>query len=161
MTPLDELAKPQGESQVGQAEFGQALSTAVQIMVVNILQAWGVVPAAVVGHSSGEIAAAYASGALTMKEAITCAYLRGWAAKTEDCVGGMAAVGLGREAVQAFLSDSQVGIACENSPDSVTLSGPNEELDRVIQVIKSSPDDIFVRRLQVDKPYHSGKTSNL
>lgn len=154
-SPSDELAKLKDESRVGQAEFSQPLATAVQLMVVNILRDWGIHPVAVVGHSSGEIAAAYASNALTMREAIICAYIRGWATTKQDRIGAMAAVGLGRDSVQHLLSEGKVVIACENSPSSVTISGDSDEVDRTIEAIKASADDVFVRRLHVDKAYHS------
>lgn len=107
------------------------------------------------GHSSGEVAAAYACGALTLREAITVAYLRGLAfTKQQIQPGAMAAVGLGRDAVRPYLLDGVV-ISCENSPASVTLSGNTDKVDAVIESIKHSLPDVFVRRLQVEMAFHS------
>ncbi|KAK2596464.1 hypothetical protein N8I77_013354 [Diaporthe amygdali] len=155
-TIAEELGKSKQTSQVGKAEFSQPLCTAIQIIIVNILRTWGVDPAAVIGHSSGEIAAAYACGALTVQEAIICAYTRGLATKHQDRAGAMAAIGLGADEVRPLLPEGVV-VACENSPSSTTLSGDSEGIDRVIETLKNdaSEREIFARRLHVDKAYHS------
>ncbi|KAK5996225.1 Highly reducing polyketide synthase gloL [Cladobotryum mycophilum] len=139
---------------ISKAEFAQPLSTAVQLALVNLLAQYGVTPSAVVGHSSGEIAAAYVAGALTMSEAIICSYLRGLVTKRQARAGRMAAVGMSRERVTSFLVHG-VHVACENSPKSVTLSGDADALEEVIKAIKAQYDDVFVRQLRVDKAYHS------
>jgi NADPH:quinone reductase-like Zn-dependent oxidoreductase len=113
----------------------------------------------VVGHSSGEIAAAYVAGYLTMEHAIIIAYYRGFSAKVchvADSVSvGMLAVGLGADDAAQYIRSSgkHVEIACKNSPKSVTLSGTLEELEHVkAEVVK---DGHFARMLQVDLAYHS------
>lgn len=108
------------------------------------------------GHSSGEIAAAYAAGALSAKDAIIAAFYRGHVCKTAKKTGGMAAVGLGKEDVTPYL-DSGVRIACENSGASVTLSGDLEVLENVMSKVKEARPDILVRKLQVEMAYHSRK----
>ncbi|KAI1125318.1 acyl transferase domain-containing protein [Nemania abortiva] len=151
----EELLRPKDSSQVYKAEFSQPLCTAVQIMVVNLLRNWGIVPAAVLGHSSGEIAAAYASGALTMEEAIICGYLRGRATKqSTETPGAMAAVGLGSSDVRSYLIDGVV-IACENSPSNTTLSGDEDKVVEILQAVKHDHPDVIARCLQVDMAYHS------
>ncbi|KXX72797.1 Lovastatin diketide synthase LovF, partial [Madurella mycetomatis] len=152
----EELMRPKESSKVYRAEFSQPLCTAVQILVVNLLRDWGIVPAAVIGHSSGEIAAAYACGALTMGEAIVCAYLRGrvTTAKPTTRTGAMAAVGLGATDIQPYLVDGVV-IACENSPSSTTLSGDEDKIVHVLKTLEQDHPGVFTRRLQVDMAYHS------
>lgn len=73
----EELNKAGTRSRVSLAEFSQPLCTAIQIALVDTLESIGIMPHAVVGHSSGEIAAAYAAGALTAREAMTAAHHRG------------------------------------------------------------------------------------
>lgn len=136
------------------AEFAQPLCTAVQVALVNLLGCCGVTPSAIIGHSSGEIAAAYASGYLTMEEAIICAYFRGQVAATLKGKGSMAAIGLGPDQVVPFLVDG-VQIACENSCRSVTISGDVDAVDLVIKTIEEQAGDTFVKKLQVDVAYHS------
>jgi acyl transferase domain-containing protein len=152
---LGELQKLKDESRVDKAEYSQPLCTAVQIAVVNLLRRWNINPVSVIGHSSGEIAAAYACGALTMEEAIVVAYLRGLAfTKQPIRPGGMAAIGLGREAVTPFLCGDAV-IACENSPHSVTLAGDVDGINKVMARIKDDSPDVFARRLKVEMAFHS------
>ena len=124
---------------------------------MNLLRSWNISPAAVVGHSSGEIAAAFASGALTAAEAITIAYYRGQVVKQHSQSGGMVSVGLGKSEVFSYLKKG-VNIACENSPNNVTLSGDLEPLERVIQQLKREQPEIFIRPLGVEVAYHSCKT---
>ncbi|RYP44832.1 hypothetical protein DL768_008731 [Monosporascus sp. mg162] len=150
-----ELRKSKDISRINKAELCQPLCTAIQIVIVNLLRTSGISPAAVVGHSSGEVAAAYASGALSLQEAIIVAYLRGLAfTKQSIRPGAMAAVGLGRDSVRPYLVDGVV-IACENSPLSVTLSGDEEGVDAVVERIMHDSPDVFARRLHVEMAYHS------
>lgn len=151
---LDELRKTKTDSRLDQAEFSQPLCTAVQIALVNLLRRWNISPSHVIGHSSGELAAAYASGAITAAEAIIAAFYRGLVTKKQIRPGAMAAVGFGREDVASYLTDG-VTIACENSPESTTLSGDADKIDVVIGKIKESNPDVLARRLRVEMAYHS------
>lgn len=152
----DELLRSKEESRLDQAEFSQPLCTAVQVVIVNLLRAWNISPSRVIGHSSGELAAAYASGAITAAEAIIGAYYRGLVTKQQARPGAMAAVGFGREDVASYLTEG-VTIACENSPKSTTLSGDADKIDAVIAKIKESHPDVLARRLRVEMAYHSCK----
>jgi acyl transferase domain-containing protein/NADPH:quinone reductase-like Zn-dependent oxidoreductase len=150
----EELLKPTRTSRVYEAEFSQPLCTALQLALVDSLASVGVKPHAVVGHSSGEIAAAYASGALTAEEAIAVAFHRGAATKGQTERGGMAAIGLGWDAVQQYIVPGVV-TACDNSPNSVTLSGDKDALAQVVTSIKQALPDVLATTLKVDKAYHS------
>jgi acyl transferase domain-containing protein len=114
----------------------------------------GITPDFVVGHSSGEIAAAYAAAALTMPEAIIISYYRGLVTRFLDLEGGMAVVGMSANDVSHYLTPGIV-IAAENSPNSTTISGDADKLDMVLQNLKTENTDILARRLQVDMAYHS------
>ena len=127
--------------------------------IIAVLETWGIKPRSVVGHSSGEIAAAYTAGLLDRAGAITAAFYRGRAAvnRKEEVKSdvGMLAVGLGAEATSEFL-EMYVGrawIACFNSPSSVTVSGENAALEALREEITAAGH--FARRLQVDLAYHS------
>ncbi|PTB51813.1 hypothetical protein M431DRAFT_19014 [Trichoderma harzianum CBS 226.95] len=150
----EELKRPQGESKIQQPEFSQPICTALQIGIVNVLKGWGVKPEAVVGHSSGEMGAAYAAGALTLEAAIIIAYYRGQVTQHHGRIGAMAAIGLGCDDVTPYLQDG-IAVACENSPKSVTLSGDVDHLDEVISHIKEDMPDCFARKLRVERAYHS------
>lgn len=152
----DQLAGPKHESRLDEAEVAQPLCTAVQIGMVNILSTWGISASAVVGHSSGEIVAAYASGAITLRSAIIMAFLRGRISKGIDGEGAMAAVSLPKEEVVAYLQQSErVEVACENSPCSVTISGGPVQVSAVVNRIKEDRPDAFCRLLPVKVAYHS------
>lgn len=150
----DVLCNSDDQYLLQQAEFSQPFCTALQIALVDLLATWSITPSAVVGHSSGELAAAYAAGALSARDAIIAAFYRGYVCKTATKMGGMAAVGIGKEAVGPYLAPG-VRIACENSGSSVTLSGDLDVLDKVMATIKEARPDILVRKLQVAMAYHS------
>lgn len=148
------MRKPASTSQVQKAEFSQPLCTAVQIALVDVLRTWGVKPDGVVGHSSGEIAGAYASGSITAEAAMATASFRGLTTKHSAKLGAMAAVGLGREEASGYLKPGVV-IACENSQSSITISGDAQQIQEVVGRIKNERPGILARMLHVEKAYHS------
>lgn len=150
----EELLKPARKSRLSTAELSQPLCTAVQIALVDTFRAYGVTPSAVVGHSSGEIAGAYAAGALTAAEAIIAAHHRGAVTSKQKRQGAMAAIGMGWEDTKKHLIPN-VTIACDNSPKSVTISGDMKDVKAVVAAVKKSNRDVLARLLQVDKAYHS------
>ena len=158
---IDELARDTKTSQVGTAKISQPLCTAVQIGLVRVLRSWGIIPSAVTGHSSGEIAAGYASGAIDLEFAMAIAYFRGLVAvelqkKFSNVRGGMLAVGLSQEETEKYIqrvTRGDVMVACVNSPASVTVSGDVAGLDELQPLIEA--DRAFARRLNVDVAYHS------
>lgn len=105
---------------------------------------------------SGEVAAAYAAGVLTRREAIITAFYRGYACARCTIPGRMAAVGLGRTKVEPFLSAGVV-LACENSNASVTISGDQNALDETMTALRATYPSALVRKLQVPMGYHSRK----
>ena len=156
------LLEPVATSRIHDPELSQPLCTALQIALVDLLLLWNVKPVAAVGHSSGEIAAAYATGAHSAAEAIIVAYYRGKVLATHKTPGGMLAVGLGPNQVSSYIEPTQgkVVIAAVNSPSSVTLSGD----DRAVATVKESldQDKIFARLLQTGgKAYHSYHMTSL
>lgn len=154
MDETDEIQEPAPSSSLERAEFTQPLCTAIQIALIETFRRAGIIPTAVVGHSSGEIAAAYATGALSMAEAMIIAYYRGYVTKEDTRAGGMAVVGMGCDSVVPFLEGGVI-VACENSPDSSTISGDQEAVQRIIETIKAEKPDVLARRLKVNMAYHS------
>ncbi|OJI89152.1 hypothetical protein ASPTUDRAFT_134297 [Aspergillus tubingensis CBS 134.48] len=151
----DELQKSKESSQINRAELSQPLCTAIQIALVNRFLAAGIEPSAVIGHSSGEIAAAYAAGIITMEAAMIIAYYRGYVANTmAPSNGAMAAIGLGASEVSQFLVDA-VTVACENSPSSTTISGDADKVDAVLSAVETAASDVLARKLVVNIAYHS------
>lgn len=157
--PADEMLADKETSRINQAELSQPLSTAIQVALVQLLEQYGVRPDMVVGHSSGEIAAAYSCGSISADDAIAVAYYRGKvmleeAGNTKTTAGRMAAIGLGPNQVQPYLADG-VSIGCENSPESTTITGDQDAVEQAMQRIKDANPDVFVRALRVDRAYHS------
>lgn len=163
-TIIQELTRPKTETKVGQAHISQAICSAVQLALVDLLASFGVKPTAVTGHSSGEIGAAYAAGAMTFEGAMAAAYFRGQAIvelkkKHGGLRGGMMAVGSGAAELEPMLDamnargGPQVVVACENSPSSTTLSGDEDGIDKVAKAFQAK--GIFNRKLFVDVAYHS------
>ncbi|KAI2615596.1 hypothetical protein GGR54DRAFT_257903 [Hypoxylon sp. NC1633] len=138
------------------AEVSQATCTALQVGLVDLLASWSIRPSGVVGHSSGEIAAAYASGRITGAEAIVAAYLRGQAVSKNKHDGAMLAVGIGLDEVGKYIEgrESEVVAAAINSPRSVTLSGDGGAINEVSEAM--TVDGVFNRRLKTGgNAYHS------
>jgi len=140
------------------AEFGHPLTIAVQIALVDVLRSWGFQPDFVLGHSSGEMGAAYASGAITAEGAMAAATFRGTSNVLSDRKGSMAAIGLGREEINAFLVPGVV-IACDNSQCSVTIAGDTEGVAEVLEKLKTERPSVFARLLRVEKAFHSREYS--
>ncbi|KAF3384455.1 Compactin diketide synthase mokB [Penicillium rolfsii] len=147
------LTNPDLENRINEPIIAQPVCTAIQIGLFNILQRYGITPSAVVGHSSGEIAAAYAAGAITAASAILLAYYRGQCLEGAQS-GAMAAVGLGCTEMEPWLRDG-VTLACDNSPSSSTISGNPADVDHVLEQLSAAYPDVFHRKLKVDKAYHS------
>ncbi|KAH6858814.1 hypothetical protein BKA58DRAFT_346728, partial [Alternaria rosae] len=149
-----ELSKLARKSRVDEAEFSQPLCTALQIALVDTYASIGIRPAAVLGHSSGEIAAAYAAGGLTAREAIVVAFLRGLVTTRQSRKGAMGALGMSWEAAKEHLVPGVV-LACDNAPNSVTISGDVAPLEETISRIKQSGSGVLATVLKVEKAYHS------
>ena len=157
---LEELEKEASNSEVNTPHISQPACTVVQVALVALLKSWGITPSAVVGHSSGEIAAAYAAGAYDVSSAVALAYLRGQMTlllkqKATDVHGGMIAVGAGPEEVKPMLAElpGYAILACINSPSSVTVSGDRNAIVALDGILKEK--QIFARQLKVDVAYHT------
>lgn len=154
-----ELAAAGDKSRVSEAVMSQPLCTALHIILVDHLRAVGISFAAVVGHSSGEIGAAYAAGFLSAESALKIAHLRGFFAKLAGAgtAGAMLAVGQSMsEAQEICQSDAfrdRVSVACSNSSNSSTLSGDADAIDEVLEYCEAR--GTFARKLKVDTAYHS------
>ncbi|KAI0476063.1 hypothetical protein GGR56DRAFT_674565 [Xylariaceae sp. FL0804] len=158
-TLVDQLMAPADASRVGEAVVAQPLCTALQIALVDVLRAAGVEFAAVVGHSSGEIAAAYVAGYLTAADAIRVAYYRGLHSHLARGPGGsrgkMMAVGMSLGQATAFCSEvgPRLVVAASNSHTSCTLAGDADVVDDAL--VRLRENNTFARVLQVDTAYHS------
>ncbi|KAI1411801.1 putative polyketide synthase [Hypoxylon sp. FL1857] len=169
---FEELLKSQETSRIDSAEFSQTLCTVLQVALVNLLSRFGLRPSAVVGHSSGEIAAAYAGGYISFKSALKLAYFRGLcSAKLSDCPdcrprGAMLAVGASEESMKDEVAAINrealsfgLSIACINSPNSITVAGESDLIDQLKERLDERK--IFARKLRVTVAYHSHQMSQI
>ncbi|MCJ1245434.1 hypothetical protein MMC30_002638 [Trapelia coarctata] len=163
-TYLDEFLKSKKDSNINDPQYSQTLCTVLQVALVELLRGFNITASAVVGHSSGEIAAAYCSGALSREEAWRIAYFRGIVSasvsRTSSFRGAMMAVGLSEEKIKPYLDRVAVQfgrldlvIACVNSSKNITISGLESQIDELL--LKLSGQSIFARKLQVTVAYHS------
>lgn len=158
-----EILADASSSRVHEAALSQPLCTAIQILLVDMLHLADVHFDAVVGHSSGEIAAAYAAGYLTARDAMRIAYYRGLhlqlasSPNGHDIKGAMVAVGSSMEDMTELFSDDhfagRVTVASSNSSSSVTVSGDEDAIAELQLILEDEKK--FNRRLKVDKAYHS------
>lgn len=158
---FEELQRKEG-SRINSPDFSQPICTALQIALVDLLTHWGLSPKAVVGHSSGEIGAAYAAGALPQDDAMKAAYFRGLYSadvnrRLKDRTGTMMAVGLSEQDSQKYIDHQSppgtMVVACINSPSSVTLSGDDSSVSELEKVLQK--DGVFARKLRTGTAYHS------
>ncbi|KAH9645163.1 hypothetical protein HF086_005708 [Spodoptera exigua] len=127
---------------------------AVQIGLTDILRELGIVPDNIIGHSVGELGCAYADGCFTAEEMILSAYSRGLVSlQTPFIRGSMAAVGLGYKAIKA-LCPPEIEVACHNSSDSSTISGPADIMKTFVAELTSR--GIFAKEVPCSNiAYHS------
>ncbi|KAF4443746.1 putative polyketide synthase [Fusarium austroafricanum] len=162
---IGELLQNEDKSRIDDPAFSQPLCTALQVALVDLLASWNIKPAAVVGHSSGEIGAAYATGAISQESAWRLAYHRGalssrLAKSTGHTQGAMMSVAMSATDAMAYLKEHvgkaagrDVVVACINSPRNVTLSGSLAYIHKI--KIAADADNIFARILKVENGYHS------
>ncbi|KAI1804894.1 hypothetical protein F4811DRAFT_570659 [Daldinia bambusicola] len=141
-------------------KLSQTLCTVLQIALCDLYRALHIYPSAVVGHSSGEIAAAYCIGAISRNTALKLAYYRGIQAEevSQNSSGGMMAVAMSLLNIMPILKqiskpDHYLTIACINSPGNVTVSGNEDQLTELATILEQR--NIFHRRLHVNVAYHS------
>ncbi|XXH01662.1 hypothetical protein Hte_008022 [Hypoxylon texense] len=139
-------------------ERSQPCCTALQVALIQLLASWDIVPTVTVGHSSGEIAAAFAAGYISAAEAIVIAYYRGYLVSRSQEDGAMMAAGMSESAAKQEIShaalDDQLRVACVNSPEGVTISGDSNAIDTLLQVLEEQK--IFARKLKTgSQAYHS------
>lgn len=147
-------------SRLSEAEISQPLCAAVQLMLVELLRRAGVTFDSVIGHSSGEIVAAYAAGFLTAEDAIRVAYCRGICAKLargeNGQSGAMMAVGMSYDEAAELCRGhfpGRIDVAASNAPSSTTLSGDKDAIDEAKALLDEQ--GTFARVLKVDTAYHS------
>ncbi|KAF6838923.1 polyketide synthase (beta-ketoacyl synthase domain-containing protein) [Colletotrichum plurivorum] len=159
---IEEITRAEVDSRLQDPRISQPATTAIQVALVDLLRSFGVVPSSVVGHSSGEIAAAYASSSISSEAAWALSYYRGHSAGLLRTIaphlkGKMCAVRLSSTEAKQYLDNidqlRDLDIACINSPVSVTISGSVTDIMWMRNDLKSRR--ILCKVLDVDIAYHS------
>ncbi|WP_275788530.1 type I polyketide synthase [Pararhizobium gei] len=151
----DLLTDPELDKKLSDTKVAQPLLFAVQAALSDSLVAMGIKPTAVFGHSVGEIAAAYAAGALSLVDAVSIVAKRSLHQAPLAGLGTMAAVMLGEEAAEAFAEArgfTQICIAAINAHNSVTISGPAEEVSAFRDAARKAK--IPAQILDINYPFH-------
>lgn len=158
---LTELQAEESAARLEDTVVAQPLLFAIQVALTQLLAEQGVAPRAVAGHSVGEVAAAWATGAFSLDDAVRIIVARSQAQGLTRGQGRMAAVGMAASEIAAQLDalGTQVDgalditIAGVNSPGNVTLSGSLADLERLQAHLQ--PQGCFFRVLDLDYAFHS------
>lgn len=157
---LEEILKESNESQISRPEICQPATTALQVALVDLFRSFNVTPNYVIGHSSGEVAAAYAAGKISREAAWMVSYYRGLVSSrvylnTPDLKGAMIVVGMALDEAESLLQSKgyDAEIACINSPRSITISGGAGAVAQISHDL--SEIQVFNRILPVKTAYHS------
>ncbi len=143
------------QSRLNEVDIIQPALFAMQVALAALWRSWGIEPRAVVGHSLGEVAAAYVAGALNFDDAVRVVCYRSRLFKRTVGQGAMAAVELSIEEARRILvgCEDRVSIAVSNGPTSTVLSGDPVALAAILDRLERR--DIFCRMVKVDFASHS------
>ncbi|OZG73074.1 hypothetical protein BTA51_11285 [Hahella sp. CCB-MM4] len=140
---------------VDETEVAQPGIFAIQVALSALLKSWGIKPDCIVGHSAGEVAAAYVAGVYSFEDAIRIIYHRSRLQQTTQGTGKMLAVGLSEKDLLPYLRGKEdlISIAAVNSEEALTLAGDENTLTRISEQLEQAGK--FCRFLNVGVPYHS------
>ncbi|KAH8707077.1 hypothetical protein GQ44DRAFT_831130 [Phaeosphaeriaceae sp. PMI808] len=162
---IEEIKKDKHTSNIDDPSLAQPICTALQVALVDLLASWKVVPESVVGHSSGEIAAAYCAGYMARESAWSVAYFRGLVTSNlissqGDDLGAMMAVSLPSQDLEPYFdvirkmpNASEISVGCENSPKSSTVTGSASAIEALQVALEAK--GVFTRKLRIPVAYHS------
>ncbi|MGW6711471.1 amino acid adenylation domain-containing protein [Streptomyces globisporus] len=132
----------------------QPMIFTVELALARYWQALGITPAAVLGHSIGEYAAACFAGVMSGEQAVDLVLRRARVMEDTPRDGGMATLLCSRERAEELLREfPEVTVAAVNAAENVTVSGRAPSLDRALR--KARKQRIFVERLDISHPFHS------
>lgn len=158
---LEQIMSVDLDEHLHRAPVAQPLLLAIQIATVDALEAYSVKPDAVLGHSAGEVAAAYACGAITREDAFRIILARSATLDRLYGNGTMAALSCDVSQAEDIIASSNldIDIAAENSPTSITVSGPGDDVAQLIKLCRQKR--IAGRKLSIEYAYHSRQVENL
>jgi len=146
-----------GDDSVFRSDVGQGILFVLQVGVYRLFRAAGLQPTLIFGHSIGEAAAAYATGALNIEDAVRVIVERARVQEMTRGSGAMAAVGISEEAAQPLLAEhaNKLWIAAVNSPTDLTLAGDADAVKAAVESLTAK--GTFARMLPFPYAFHSPK----
>jgi acyl transferase domain-containing protein/NADPH:quinone reductase-like Zn-dependent oxidoreductase/acyl carrier protein len=152
---IERLEGPDAADALKEIDFVQPALFAMSVALAAVWRAAGVEPGAVVGHSMGEVAAAYLAGVLTLEDAAAVICRRSRLMRRLSGSGAMASVELPAVELSPWLEslDGRVSIAAANSPGTTVVSGEAEAVDQLLEWLELK--EVFCRRVKVDVASHS------
>ncbi len=156
------LAKPE-TSRLKEIEVVQPVLFAMAVALTAMWKEFGVNPDIVVGHSQGEVAAAYIAGALSLEDAVKIVCRRSQIVKQITGLGLMAMIELTtqetKDRIEKPLYKGKLSIAVSNSPNQTVVSGETQAIEQLIEELEN--EKIFCRKIQVDYASHSPQIETL
>ncbi len=154
---IQELCADEQNSRLNETAIAQAAIFALQVGLSALWKSWGVEPDAVLGHSVGEMAAAYIAGALSLEDALRINYHRGRTMDVESAKGAMLGAGISAAEAEQLIAGfgDDISIAAINSPASVTLSGDPDALQSIAKSLEER--GLFYSFLKVNYAFHSSR----
>lgn len=153
---IDVLSAEEADSPIHDAAITPAVMFALQTGLAKLWRAMGVTPDLLIGHSFGEVTAAYLSGAVSAEHVAHLVKYRGLIRSHVPRTGAMAAVGLGAHEIEALLpGDGSIEIGAYNAPNQVTLTGAEDAIDALIAALKDRDPNMLAAKLALDFAYHS------
>ncbi len=161
MSIMENILLPEEDSQIHATQITQPCIFAVQAALTELFKSWGIVPSMVIGHSIGEIGAAYASGALSLEDGVITSYHRSKIQATKAGQGTMLAASISEKTAASLIKDypGKIDIGAINGSESLTLSGEVESLQKIADYLTEK--NIFNRMLTVEIAYHSQQLADL
>ncbi|WP_335936126.1 non-ribosomal peptide synthetase/type I polyketide synthase [Streptomyces sp. PTD5-9] len=152
---IEEMTADEADSRMAETWLAQPANFAVQVGLAAMWRRYGVRPDAVVGHSTGEIAAFYEAGVYTLDDAVRIVIHRSRLQQLLAGTGTMLAVSLPEQDAQSRVAGygDRVSVAAVNSPSAVTLAGDRDALAELAAGLRA--EQVFAKFLTVEVPYHS------
>ena len=146
---------------INRTEYAQPALFAVEYALVELLKSWGIAPNAVIGHSLGEITAAWATDVMTLEDAMRLVTARSALMRRMPSGGGMTAIFANESAVRSLLDDvaAEMDVAAINGPENTVVAGDLDALRRLSQELDRRA--ISYRELQVSNAFHSQRTESI
>ena len=153
---IEALSADERASRLHDPAVTPAAMFALQAGLAEVWKSLGVTPELLIGHSFGEVTAAYLAGAIALADVAHLVNHRGLIRGHIDRIGGMAAIGMGARELAAFMpDDGSVEIGAYNSPSMVTVSGERAAIEALIARLKAHDPNVLARLLDLDFAWHS------